>query len=259
LTTLHAEIILLDSFKTLIPSASRKCGMEKYDTLPDAITMNKEDHRLLREGARKFGVTLSEEQVYLFALFLEGLWSWNRQANITGISEKREMIIKLLVDPLVAVPYLSSTGTVLDIGSGAGIPGLPIKIARPEFEVHLIESKAKKVSFLRDIIRRLGLRGIEAYWGRAEQKTDLPALFPFYDIVTARALAPLEKTCSICSPYLAAGGLLVTFKGSRVDQEIKDSETVMEELHLTISKKILYSLPETDGNRCLLIMKKGGD
>ena len=233
--------------------------MEKHDTLPDAITMNKEDHRLLREGARKFGVTLSEKQVYLFALFLEGLWSWNRRMNITGVMEKREMIIKLLLDPLVAVPYLSSSGALLDIGSGAGIPGLPIKIARPEFEVHLIESKAKKVSFLRDMIRKLGLKGIKAYWGRTEQRTDLPTLFPFYDIVTARALAPLEKTCSICSPYLEAGGLLVTFKGSRVDQEIKDSERLMEELHLRVSKIVPYSLPETRGKRCLLILEKGGD
>ncbi len=227
--------------------------------LPDAITMNKEDHRLLREGAREFGVTLSEKQVHLFALFLEGLWSWNRRINITGISEKREMIIKLLLDSLVAVPHLSSGGTVLDIGSGAGIPGLPIKIARPEFEVHLIESKAKKVSFLRDMIRKLGLKGIKAYWGRAGQRTDLPTLFPFYDIVTVRALAPLEKTCSICSLYLEPRGLLVTFKGSRIDQEIKDSQKLMEELRLRVSKIVPYSLPETWRKRCLLILEKGGD
>jgi hypothetical protein len=102
----------------MIPSALRKCGIENYDMLSDPITMNNEDHRLLTEGARKFGVTLSEKQVYLFALFLEGLWFWNRQTNITGISEKREMIIKLLVDPLVAVPYLSLRGTNQDSETG---------------------------------------------------------------------------------------------------------------------------------------------
>ena len=155
--------------------------------------MKIEDRQLLEEGAHEFGVKLSEKQLHLFALFLEGLWSWKRRMNLTGISEKREMIIKLLLDPLVALPYLSSGGTVLDIGSGAGIPGLPLKIGRPEFEVHLIESKAKKVSFLRDMIRKLGLKGIEAYKGRAEKRADLPTLFHFYDIVTARALAPLEK------------------------------------------------------------------
>jgi len=177
--------------------------------------------------------------------------------NLTGISGKREMIIKLLLDPLVALPYLSSSGTVLDIGSGAGIPGLPLKIARPGFEVHLIESKAKKVSFLRDMIRRLGLKGVEAYKGRAEKRDDMPKLFKFYDIVTARALAPLKKTIGICFPYLEPGSLLVTFKGSRVDQEIEDSEGLMGELNLRISKKILYTLPETEGKRYLLILEKG--
>ena len=179
--------------------------------------------------------------------------------NLTGISEKREMIIRLLLDSLVALPHLPLDGTVVDIGSGAGIPGLPIKIARPEFKVHLIESKAKKVSFLRYMIRKLGLKGIEAYRGRAEGRTDLATLLPFYDIVTARALAPLKKMLTICSAYLEPGSLLITFKGSRVDQEIKDSERLMEELHFRISKKIPYSLPETGGKRCLLILEKGAD
>ncbi len=218
--------------------------------------MKIEDRQLLEEGAHEFGVKLSEKQLHLFALFLEGLWSWKRRMNLTGISEKREMIIKLLLDPLVALPYLSSGGTVLDIGSGAGIPGLPLKIGRPEFEVHLLESKAKKVSFLRDMIRKLGLKGIEAYKGRAEKRADLPTLFHFYDIVTARALAPLKKTISICSPYLEAGSLLVTYKGSKVEQEIEDSQRLMEEQNFRISKRISYNLPETEGKRYLLILKK---
>ena len=218
--------------------------------------MKREDRQLLKEGAHQFGVKLSEKQLDLFALFLEGLWSWNRRMNLTGISEKRGMIIKLLLDPLVALPYLPSSGTVLDIGSGAGIPGLPLKIGRPEFEVHLLESKAKKVSFLRDMIRKLDLKGIEAYKGRAEKRADLPTLFHFYDIVTARALAPLEKTISICSAYLESDSLLVTFKGSRVDQEVEDSQRLMEELHFRISRRIPYNLPGTEGKRYLLILKK---
>jgi len=166
------------------------------------------------------------------------------------------MIIKLLLDPLIALPYLSPGGTVLDIGSGAGIPGLPLKIARPEYEVHLLESKAKKISFLKDIIRKSGLKGIEACKGRAEQRGDLPTLFHFYDIVTVRALAPLKKTINICSSYLEPGGLLVTFKGLRVDREIEESKQLLKELNFKISKKVLYSLPETPGKRCLLILKK---
>jgi len=219
--------------------------------------MKPEDCQLLKEGASDFGVMLSEKQVSLFAVFLEGLWSWNRRMNLTSISEKRQMIIKLLLDPLVALPYLSPGGTVLDIGSGAGIPGLPLKIGRPGYEVHLLESKAKKISFLKDMIRKLGLKGIEACQGRAEQKDDLPTLFHFYDIVTVRALASLKKTINICYSYLEPGGLLVTFKGLRVDREIEESKQVMKEFNFKISKKVFYSLPETQGRRCLLILEKG--
>ena len=218
--------------------------------------MKSEDRQLLKEGAHGFGVKLSEKQLHLFALFLQGLWSWNRRMNLTGISEKREMITKLLLDPLVALPYLPLSGTVLDIGSGAGIPGLPLKIARPEFELHLLESKAKKVSFSKNMIRKLALKGIDACKGRAEKRADLPTLFHSYDIVTARALAPLKKTINICSPYLEPGSLLVTYKGSKVEREIEDSERLMEELNFTISTKISYSLPETEGKRYLIILKK---
>jgi len=215
-----------------------------------------EDLQLLTEGAHEFGVELSERQVSLFALFLDGLCSWNRRMNLTGISERRKMMIKLLLDPLVALPYLPSSATVLDVGSGAGIPGLPFKIARGELEVHLLESKAKKVSFLRDMIRTLCITGIAAYQGRAEDRPIPSGLLPIYDVVTARALAPLGKTITICSPYLKPGALLVTFKGSRVNEEVQESESLLEDLQLRVYNKVNYSLPETKGKRYLILLKK---
>jgi 16S rRNA (guanine527-N7)-methyltransferase len=201
-------------------------------------------------------VSLSEEQMRLFILFLEGLWSWNRSINLTGIAEKRKMLIQLLLDPLVALPYLPSIGTLLDIGSGAGIPGLPLKIARPEYEVHLLEAKAKKVSFLKDMIRKVGLKGIKAYQGRAEKSDDLPALFNGYDIVTARALAPLKKTIHICSPYIMPGGLFLTFKGSHIHREKANSQALIEGLGFVIETEAAYRLPETRRERHLLILKR---
>jgi len=214
------------------------------------------DSQLLKRGAHQFGVTLSEEQLHLFILFLENIWAWNRRINLTGIPKKREMIIKLLLDPLVALPYLPSSGTLLDVGSGAGIPGLPLKIARPSYEVHLLEARAKKVSFLKYMTRKIGLTGIKAFQGRAEKGHDLPALFPGYDIVTARALAPLTKTIGICYPYIRPGGLLVTFKGPGIHQELKNTQAVMDDLGLGIQTKAAYRLPEVQGERHLLILKR---
>lgn len=213
-------------------------------------------NQLLKLGAHQFGVALSEEQLRLFLLFLEGLWSWNRSINLTGMAKKRDMLIKLLLDPMVALPYLPTRGTLLDVGSGAGIPGLPLKIARPEYEVDLLEAKAKKVSFLKEMIRKVGLKGIKAYQGRAEKKEDLPVLLHGYDIVTARALAPLPKTISICSPHISMGGLLVTFKGSGIHHEIANSQGVMEDVGFQIETKVAYRLPETRGERHLLILRR---
>ncbi len=218
--------------------------------------MDSKDLQLLKEGAREFGVELSQRQVSLFDLFLEGLRSWNRRMNLTGITEVREMVIKLLLDSLAAVPYLPSHGTVLDVGSGAGIPGLPLKIAAQELEVHLVESTAKKVSFLRTMIRNLELTGIAAFEGRAEAGFAASGLLTSYDIVTARALAPLAKTIHICFPYLGQGSVLVTFKGAKAHKEIEESKELLDALALEVSNTVPYRLPETQGMRYLVTVTR---
>jgi 16S rRNA (guanine527-N7)-methyltransferase len=212
--------------------------------------------QILQDGARKFEVKLSENQVSLFGRFLEELYSWNRRMNLTGISEKREMLIRLLLEPLVALPHLPAYGTLLDIGSGAGIPGIPLKIARHGLEIHLLESKAKKVSFLKHVIRKLGLTGITASQGRAEKPPSQSGPLSCYDVATARALAPLKKTVRLCYPYIREGGLLITYKGSRVKDEIRECTGSFGKLHLLIDKVVPYSLPETEGQRYLVIVRK---
>jgi len=213
--------------------------------------------QILQDGAREFGGELSENQLALFGRFFKELCSWNRRMNLTGISETRAMIIKLLLEPLVALSYLPAYGTLLDVGSGAGTPGIPLKMARDSLEVHLLEARAKKVSFLKHVIRELGLSGITASHGRAEKRPAQPGLLSCYDVVTARALAPLKKTVDLCYPYIREGGLLITYKGSRVTDEIQECAGSLEELHLSIDKVVTYNLPETEGQRYLVIVKRG--
>jgi 16S rRNA (guanine527-N7)-methyltransferase len=213
--------------------------------------------QILQDGAREFGVELSENQLALFGRFFEELCAWNRRMNLTGISETRAMIIRLLLEPLVALSYLPPYGTLLDVGSGAGTPGIPLKLARHSLEVHLLESRAKKVSFLKHVIRELGLSGIAASHGRAEKRPAQPGLLSHYDVVTARALAPLKKTVGLCYPYIREGGLLITYKGSRVNDEIQESAGSLEELHLSIDKVVPYNLPEIEGQRYLVIVRRG--
>jgi 16S rRNA (guanine527-N7)-methyltransferase len=212
--------------------------------------------QILQDGACEFGVELSENQLTLFGRFFKELCSWNRRVNLTGISETRAMIIKLLLEPLVALPHLPAYGTLLDVGSGAGTPGIPLKIARDGLEVHLLESRAKKVSFLKHTIRELGLGGITASQGRAEKRPAQSGLLACYDVVTARALAPLKKTVGLCYPYIRESGLLITYKGSRVNDEIQECAGSLEELHLSIDKVVPYNLPEIEGQRYLVIVRR---
>jgi 16S rRNA (guanine527-N7)-methyltransferase len=212
--------------------------------------------QILRDGAREFRVELSENKLTLFGQFLEELCSWNQRMNLTGISDTRVMIIRLLLEPLVALSYLPACGTLLDVGSGAGIPGIPLKIARDSLAVHLLESRAKKVSFLKHVIRKLGLTGIIASQGRAEKRPARPGLLSCHDVVTARALAPLKKTIALCYPYISEGGILITFKGSRVNDEIQECAGSLEESHLSIEKMVPYSLPGIEGQRYLVIIRR---
>jgi len=212
--------------------------------------------QILQDGAHEFEVELSANQVSLFGRFLEELCSWNRRMNLTGISETRAMIIRLLLEPLVALPYLPPSGTLLDVGSGAGIPGIPLKIARHGLEIHLLESRAKKVSFLKHVIRELALTGITASHGRAEERPPRPGLLSHYDVVTARALAPLKKTIGLSYPYIREGGLLITYKGSQVNDEIQECTGLLGKLHVLIDKVVPYSLPEIEGQRYLVIVRR---
>jgi 16S rRNA (guanine527-N7)-methyltransferase len=213
--------------------------------------------QILQDGAREFEVELSVNQLALFGQFFEELCSWNRRMNLTGISDTRAMIIKLFLEPLVALSHLPAYGTLLDVGSGAGTPGIPLKIARDGLEVHLLESRAKKVSFLKHAIKELGLSGITASQGRAEKRPAQPELLSCYDVVTARALAPLKKTVYLCHPYIREGGFLITYKGSRVNDEIQECAGSLEELHLSIDKVVPYNLPEIEGQRYLVIVRRG--
>ena len=214
-----------------------------------------EELQILQDGARDFGVELSENQLALFGRFFEELCSWNRRMNLTGISETRAMIIRLLLEPLVALSYLPAYGTLVDVGSGAGIPGIPLKIARHGLKVHLLEARAKKVSFLKHVIRELGLSGITASHGRAEKRPAQSELLSCYDVVTARALAPLKKTVDLCYPYIREGGLLITYKGSRVNDEIQECAGSLEQLHLSINKVVPYNLPGIKKRRYLVIVR----
>jgi 16S rRNA (guanine527-N7)-methyltransferase len=210
---------------------------------------------LLTEGAAHFGIELSQGHLDLIRIYLNELWDWNQRMNLTGLSSRKRIAIELFLDSLIPAPHLPKSGKMLDAGSGAGFPGLPLKIVIPHLEMRLLESNGKKVSFLKHVIRLLKLSGVEAVKARIEKIRNTGAV-EAYNIITARALAPLGRTVAWCGPLLQPGGFLVCFLGADSQETIEKAEDVLERHRLTFDKAIPYVLPGKKRERRALFLKK---
>jgi 16S rRNA (guanine527-N7)-methyltransferase len=205
--------------------------------------------------AAGYGIVLSERQSHLLQVYLEELIRWNRRMNLTGPLTRERMIAELFLDSLIPGPFIPLTAKILDVGSGAGFPGLPLKIQGPDRDIDLLEIKSKRVSFLKHIIRLLQLRDVEVLQGRVEEiQSDLARAG--YQVVTARAVADLSQVIVWCAPLLSPGGLLVSFLGSGYEGDLKYSDPMMGEHGLVQQKVIPYELPGKKTRRHTVIFRK---
>jgi len=186
-------------------------------------------------------------------MYIAELKKWNRKINLTAITDDREMVIKHILDSLsYGMGFASTVGLkLLDIGSGAGFPAIPLKLTRPEITVTMVESTKKKASFLRHIIRMLKLSGVNVVDKRTEDITDL---FMTFDVVTARAFADMNTALDAGTPFLKRGGLIVLSRGPEesLEEQQRDRAGVILEMRIPLT------LPHSDYKRVLWIFKKTG-
>lgn len=175
---------------------------------------------LLRRGAEALGVVLSEEAQLRFIEYLKELRAWNKKVNLTAIEEEREIVIRHFLDSLTPSAFLEKAESLLDIGAGGGFPGIPLKIAMPSMYVCLIDSVSKKVHFMRHVIRKLGLPGIDAESIRAEDAGFIEKNRGRFDVVTSRAFTELKGFVEVALPYLSPNGRIIAIKGPSVADEI---------------------------------------
>jgi len=210
---------------------------------------------ILHEHAVNYGIELSQKQIDLFKTYLDELTEWNRKINLTGLSTNEKIINELFLDSLIPGPYLPKKGRLLDVGSGAGFPGIPLKINNPELHVHLLEPNAKKTRFLKHIIRLLGLENIDVLKGRIEKAGDI--LHPGgYDIITSRALSGLPQIIDWCAPFLLQEGILVGFLGIEAEDTIQKCQPALSRHQLGLLNKRSYVLPGKNTKRTTVILKK---
>jgi len=218
--------------------------------------LNSSEPQNLRSWARDFGVDLSLSQIRLLSIYLDELCEWNKKTNLTGLTSREKIIKELLLDSMIPAVFLPDYGRFLDVGSGAGFPGIPLMICKPELTAHFLEPNSKKVSFLKQVIRLTELGQIDVIRGRIEKNPN-----PFhpegYHIITARALADLPQVLKWCAPHLTSGGLMISFQGNHFEDALEKASGVIKDHSLLLHKTIPYTLPGKDSRRNILIFMKG--
>jgi 16S rRNA (guanine527-N7)-methyltransferase len=177
--------------------------------------MSDDLRNLLTKGAMELGVDLGDAQVESFFVYMEELKKWNEKINLTSIVEDKEIIVRHFLDSLVLCAFLAGGERVLDMGSGAGFPGLVLSIVNPALIVTCMDKVEKKVKFMRHIIRTLGLEGASAVSARAEDEGPLGELSGSFDVVLSRAFAGISDFLTLSIPYLKPGGRILAVKGPK--------------------------------------------
>jgi 16S rRNA (guanine527-N7)-methyltransferase len=197
------------------------------------------------------GLEVSPEAELQLERLVEELQRWNRRRNLTAITERDEILEKHLLDSLTLLPFLSCSGRLLDIGSGAGFPALPLKIACPDLEIVSVDAAGKKIDFQRHIARAFGLEGFTALHERIESLVDHPDYCRAFEVVTARALCSLGELQAMARPFLAPGGRLLAMKGPGGSEEIAGLTGKAKESGWSVTMHRL-KLPVSGADRCLI-------
>lgn len=220
--------------------------------------MSKYDTFLFRKDLDELGIELTEIQISQFLLYYEMLVEWNKVMNLTAITDYDEVMKKHFIDSLAIINAypLDRDNMVIDVGTGAGFPGLPLKIAYPHLKITLLDSLSKRIQFLDQIIQKLKLTDIKTLHGRAEDYARMGEYREKYDLCVSRAVANLSTLSEYCLPYVKPGGVFISYKGEKKEEEMKAARKAIEILGGELKPDFTFKLPDTDIMRTLIPVKK---
>lgn len=215
----------------------------------------------LKEEVGQIGIELTEYQIDQFYDYYELLIHWNSMVNLTAITQMEEVVTKHFVDSLtlkkIIVDIDQKPLKLIDVGTGAGFPGIPLKIVFPELEVTLLDSLNKRVKFLNEVIENLQLKGITAVHGRAEDMGRDKVSRETYDLCVSRAVANLATLSEYCMPFVKTGGYFIPYKSGKLEEELENGKGAVRKLNGEIEDILTFTLPNAD-ERCLVKIRKTG-
>lgn len=211
---------------------------------------------ILNKYLKEINIELKKEQTEKFYKYMNLLLEWNEKINLTAITEPEEVILKHFVDSLTISKYIEKDSKLVDMGTGAGFPGIPLKILRDDIEITLADSLNKRINFLNEVIKELNLKNIQTVHTRAEEFGKNKKYRESFDIATSRAVANLSTLSEYLIPLVKPSGKTICMKGSEIKEEVEMAKKAIEILGGKIEQEESFNLPNSDMKRNVIIIKK---